>query len=72
MVHGNQLRHGSTVILQKHFLPVPKNAAVADPKTFTDFFDAQAAHGEFKNFPAARRQSDGRHIRFRLFSELVQ
>ena len=57
---------------QEHFFPVPKDAAVADSKTFTDFSDAQTAHSEFKNFPAARCQSNSRYTRLRFLIEVMQ
>ena len=57
---------------QEHFFPVPKDAAVADSKTFTYFSDAQTAHSEFKNFPAARCQLNSRYTRLRFLIEVVQ
>ena len=72
MIFCNQFQHRGTFVHQEHFFPVPKNATVADSETFTDFFDAQTVQDKLENFPAARRQLDGRHIHFRLFSELVQ
>ena len=53
---------------------MPKDAAVADSKTFTDFSDAQTAHSEFKNFPATRCQSNSRYtrLRFLFLIEVVQ
>lgn len=48
-----------------------KNTAITDSQTLTNFFDTQALHGEFKNFPAARCQPNGGHTRLQLFIELV-
>ena len=68
----NQFQHRVTFVRQEHFFPVPKDAAVADSKTFTDFSDAQTAHSEFKNFPAARCQSNSRYTRLRFLIEVMQ
>jgi len=51
MIFCNQFQHRVTFVRQEHFFLVPKDAAVDDSKTFTDFSDAQTAHSEFKNFP---------------------
>ena len=68
----NQFQHRVTFVRQEHFFLVPKDAAVADSKTFTDFSDAQTAHSEFKNFPAARCQLNSRYTRLRFLIKVVQ
>lgn len=72
MIFCNQFQHRVTFVRQEHFFLVPKDAAVDDSKTFTDFSDAQTAHSEFKNFPAARYQSNSRYTRLRFLIEVVQ
>ena len=41
---------------------MPKDSTVTNFKPFTNFFDCQAAHSEFKNFSATGCQYDGRNI----------
>lgn len=72
MIFCNQFQHRVTFVRQEHFFLVPKDAAVADSKTFTDFSDAQTAHSEFKNFPAARCQLNSRYTRLRFLIKVVQ
>ena len=72
MIFCNQFQHRITFVHQEHFFSVPKDAAVADSKASTDFFDTQTAHSEFKNFPAARCQPNSGHTRLRFLIELVQ